>query len=91
MSGKVKMEVLFGTEPILLLSPLSEGQAERAICALAPNGALSLISGGELLARLEIPDYLRDRLDGRHRITAVEVAGEVPVRQRQLRLARVPA
>lgn len=91
MSGKVKMEVLFGTEPVLLLSPLPGGQGEGARCTLAPNGALSLISGGELLARLEIPDYLRDRLDGRHRITAVEVAGEAPVRQLQLRLSRVPA
>lgn len=90
MSGEVKMEVLFGAEPVLLLSPLSEAQAERALCALAPNGALSLISGEELLARLEIPDYLRDRLDGRNRITAVEVAGGAPVRQRQLRLYRLP-
>jgi hypothetical protein len=91
MSGKIKMEILFGTEPVLLVSPLPQDQAEGAACTLTPNGALSLISGDALLARLEIPDYLRDRLDGRDQLTAVEVENDAPVRKRQLLLSRVNA
>lgn len=91
MSAKIKMEILFGTDPVLLISPLSRDQAEEAACTLTPKGALSLTYGDAVLARLEIPDYLRDRLDGRDQLTAVEVENDAPLRKRQLPLSRVRA
>jgi len=85
------MEILFGTEPVLLHSPLPEKQAEGAFCTLSPNGALSLTSHDEVLARLEIPDYLRSKLRAIKLLTAVEVENDAPVRRRQFPLSQISA
>ena len=87
MAGLVKMELLFGAFPVLLLSRLPAGTAEGAGCSLE-GWVITLSSGGTPLGRLTVPHYLRGRLDGLDRITAVEVINETPARKFEFPITR---
>jgi hypothetical protein len=84
MAYPVKMEILFGVTPVLLVSRLPDETVNKASCAFGQDGDFHLSLGGSVLASLKVPDYLRDRLAGLTEITMVEIENDEPVRKSSL-------